>query len=231
MMNFLPTFSRGDSAGALEKERDRLADDEAAIAEAQREHEAKLPDADDSELVALEDKIVALEKSVARRRSKIALLSDRAASEERDRAAERYKAAVAAIEPLLVRRAKAAEGVERWLAGLAGATKEFLVATEGVLAAWPSDVPFPPRAYPGHALSLERLGSLIQQIFSPSRGRTDKRPPTPAEYLKCAADADRHHRTFATIERELGEQWLADLKTAHDPPPPVEDTAADEVAA
>lgn len=218
-----------DSAAELTAVEQRLAADEAAIADAQREHELKLPDADDSELVAIEDKITALEKAAARHRSKIAVLQARLTNEQAAQHEADYQQAVEKISAVLPRRTKAAGDIERALANLAGAVKEFMLATENVLKAWPEMVEWPNRVFAGHALSLERLGALVQEIFEPARSFADKRAPTPGDYLRRAANAD-HHRAWAAEERRHAEEFISDLKTAHDPPP-VETQITEEEAA
>jgi hypothetical protein len=92
--------------------------------------------------------------------------------------------------------------------------KEFMASTAAVLEAWPEGVKFPPTAYAGHALSLERIGALMRDTFVPDRPHADKRPPRPVDYLQCAADAGQN-RGFSATERQLGEEWLADLKAAN----------------
>lgn len=215
------------TASRLESAREALATAESKIAELLRQRSAVLADVDD--LVTVHSIDLQLEGQ----RRNVSILTERIAvlesAEQRERAKvaeEQYRRAVAAMEKPLERRGRAAQGIETAFANLAGSVKEFMIATESVLKVWPADVEFPSRAYPGACLSLERLGALVRDVFVPSRGHADRRPPQPSEFVTRAADADRH-RAFASIERQLGEEWLSDLRTAHNPVPAA-DTPGDE---
>jgi hypothetical protein len=206
-----------------------LTDLAAQIAELQQRRDATLAGDSDIEAVAAIDRQADEQgRRLRALQDKISLLESRLASEQAAQSEDEYRRAVDKIASTLPRRAKAAEGVEQALANLAGAVKEFMVATEGILKVWPSDsVEWPVRVFPYHALSLERIGKLIQETFEPARGHVDRRPPTPGEFLTRACDADRP-RGFAQREKELHEEFLADLKTAHDPPPVSDDFVSED---
>jgi hypothetical protein len=224
----LPTLKR-DTSAALDRARADLTALATAIAELQQRRDAALAGDDDvAELVVLDREADEQGLRLRALQGRIGHLESRLASEHAAQRATDYKAAVAKIEIALPRRAKAAEGVERALANLANATKEFMLSTESILKAWPPGVEWPP-VYPAHALSLERLGALIAQIFTPARGHADRRPATPGEYLSRACDADRP-RGFAQRERELQDEFVSDLKTVHDSPPVEDETNSEQAA-
>ncbi len=206
------------TAAALSKAREDLAGVETEIARLQSERLSKLLDAEPGEIERIDQRIADQHRAANVFRDRIAGLEQRLSAEQAEHDKQRYQQAVAKIEAALPRREKAAEQVERAFAGLASAVKEFMLATEGVLKAWPEGVEWPSRVFPAHALSLERVGRLVQEVFTPSRGFADKRPPSPSEYLARACNADRHSG-FAQREKELNAEFLADLKTAHDPAP------------
>ena len=206
---------RRNTTAVLQSARAGLAELATAIAELARRREVALADADDIEAVHVIDR-EAHDQGLRLRalQDKIALLEHKLADEGREEDRKRYDAAVARIATVLPRRQKAAEQFEAALVNLAACAKEFCVSTTAIMEAWPPDTSWPERVYPGHCLSLERLGAFVMQVFQPPRGHTDKRPPTPAEFIIRACDADRH-RGFAATEKQLQAEFISDLRTAH----------------
>ena len=220
-----------NTQAALDRARADLAALATAIAELGHRREVALVEADDIEVVHSLDR-EAHDQGLKLRalHDRIAFLEHKLVDEQAEQAKRDYSAAVAKIEAALPQRQKAAEQVERALAGLASSVKEFCVATEATMQAWPADTPWPVRVFPRHCLSPERLGRLVQETFEPARGHADKRPRQPSEYLTRAANADQH-RGFAATEKQLHDEFIADLRTAHDPPAVIEDQTAVENAA
>jgi hypothetical protein len=209
---------RRDTQATLDQERARLAADEAALAQANREHEAKLPDAEDSELVALEDRVTALEKSLTRRRSKIALLEDRAASEAVEQHEADYKAWAARVEATIPACRAADEKYERAKAAHAAAIKEVVQSRENALRVYRQGDLQPETVFVGYYLSSEPLGSDIQRTWQIERGYTDRnRPPSPSEYLTRGCEVGP--RGYLTAMCERLDEFILAVKTAHDPPP------------
>jgi hypothetical protein len=210
------------TAETLGRSRANLTDLAAQIAELQQRRDAALADDDGIDQIAAIDRQADEQgRRLRALQDKISLLEGRLASEQEEQRGRDFVAAVAAIEGPLARRTKAAEELERALQRVGACAKEFAAATSAVLEAWPDGVDFPARAYPGHCLSLERLGAVMQQLFTPPRGHADRRPAQPAEFVARTIDvAERVKLTgFAATERQLAEEWLADLRTAHDPVP------------
>jgi hypothetical protein len=209
---------RRDTQAALDKESALLAADEAALAEANREHEAKLPDAEDSELVALEDRATALEKLIARRRSKIALLTDRLAGEATAQREQDYKAWAARVEATIPVCRTADEKYERAKVAIGEAIKEVVQSRENALAVYRQGDCQPQTVFVGYYLSSEPLASDIQRTWQIDRGYSDRyRPPSPSEYLTRGCDVGP--RGYLTAMRERLDEFVLAVKTAHDPPP------------
>jgi hypothetical protein len=212
-----------DTAGALDRARADLAALATAIAELQQRRDAELAGDGGIDAVAAIDRHADEQgRRLRALQDKIALLESRLASEREEQAGRDYVAAVAAIEKPLARRALAAEELERALIAVGTAAKRFALTNERVLRAWPEGVEFPARAYPGHCLSLGRMGQLIESIFvgfEVHNPRTKLRV-TAGEFATRAIDAAERVKLtgFAATERRLAEEWFADLKTAHDPP-------------
>jgi hypothetical protein len=225
----LPGLKR-DTQAMLDRAQQDFVVAETQIVSLHQQRMSLLLDAEPGQIEAIDQRLADLHRQRTVFADRISGLEQRLAQEQAAQREDEYRQAVDKIAAALPRRAKAAEEIERALAALAGATKEFMIATEAVLASWPPGVAWPARVYPAYALSVERLGAFVQGIFQPPRGHADKRPPTPSEFLTRACDADRH-RGFARREKELHEEFLADLKTAHDPPPVETEAIEDEAAA
>jgi hypothetical protein len=212
---------RRNTAAALDKARVDLAALATAIAELQQRRDAALADDDGIDQVAAIDRQADEQgRKLRALQDKISLLESRLADEQEEQRGRDFVAAVAAIEKLLAVRTQAAVGLEKALADVGVAAKR---CTSAVLEAWPEDVSFPSRAYPGHLLSLGRLGALVESLFvgfEIVNPRTKLRVQ-PAEFVaRVTGLAERVRLTaFAATERELANEWLADLKTARDPPP------------
>jgi hypothetical protein len=207
-----------NTAAALDKELARLAADEAALAEVNREHEAKLPDAEDSELVELEDKATAFEKLIARRRSKIALLMDRLAGEATVQREQDYKAWAARVEAALPACRAADEKYERAKIAIGEAIKEIVQSRENALRVYREGDCQPQTVFVGYYLSSEPLASDIQRTWQIDRGYADRyRPPSPSEYLTRGCDVGP--RGYLTAMRERLDEFVHGLRHAHDPAP------------
>lgn len=231
----LPGLKR-DTQSALDRARADLAALATAIAELQQRRDVALAGDDGVDAAVAIDR-QAHEQGLRLRaiEHKIARLEAQLADEQAEQARRDFVTAVAAIEPRLARRTEAAVKLEKALIAVGAAAEQFAFATEAVLRGWPETVPFPSTAYAGHALSLERLGAVMQQLFTPPRGHADRRPAQPAEFISRTLDLSERVRLagFAATEHDLAAEWLADLRHAHDEPEPepVEEQPAVESAA
>lgn len=231
----LPSLRR-DTQAALDKARQDLAAMATAIAELARRRETALAEADDDvgTVTALDREGHELGLRLRALQDRIAFLEHKIVDEQAEQAKKDFQVAVAAIAGPVARRSEAAVALEKALADVGTAAKRFASCTASVLEQWPDGVEFPSRAYPGHCLSLGRMGQLIESIFvgfEVSNPRTRRRVQA-TEFAARAIDAAEKVRltAFAATERQLADEWLTDLKTAHDDPSPVESEDVENAA-
>jgi hypothetical protein len=217
----LPQMIRRDTQSALDKARADLAALATAIAELQQRRDAALGDDGIDQIAAIDREADEQGRKLRVLQDKISLLEGRLAGEQEEQAQRDFVAAVTAIEPRLAKRTEAAAELERALTAVGTAAKHFGLATENVLKAWPGGVDFPSRAYPGHLLSLGRMGQLIESVFvgfEIFHPRTKLRVSA-SEFAARAIDVAERVRLagFAATERDLAAEWLADLKALDRP--------------
>jgi hypothetical protein len=230
----LPAIIKRDTAAALAKANEDLLAIDAEIVSLQAEYAAKLASAEPAELERLDQRMDDRCRAAGVRRDRIVDLEQLVAQEQAEQREDQFRQAVAAIEGPLARRTEAAVELERALTAVGVAAKQFALTTENVLKAWPGGVDFPPTAYPGHLLSLGRMGQLIESVFvgfEIFHPRTKVRVSA-SEFAARAIDVAERVRlaAFAATEKQIAEEWLADLRTAHDPPQPAEPETKEEAA-
>jgi len=165
-------FKRRDPAEALVTARAALAAIESERAELQREREAKLVEADESEIVDLDKRIERLDRVARARLDQVHALEIAARRQEADLREQRRAVAINVIAPKLRKREDAAAGLVSAVMRV-GELYAAVTADLGLRADWPSDWPSPRHVnwqverlgYGVLALLLKRCPGLFDDDF------------------------------------------------------------------
>jgi len=199
------SFKRS-TADAIKATQEDIAATEKAIADLQKDRQARLLDLSTDELAKTDLLIADQHRALQVHKDRLEALQAKQLEEQRQRREQEYIKAVDGIEKSLQTVASAADGFEEALSAIGPTYRKFKESIDTIYRQWPPNVPKPAAFHAGYHLDSVRALRQVHRIFvgagtavSPYLGRMIERADA-SEFGLAERD---HHKQLIDQLREL----------------------------